>query len=164
MAGISEQYSFEELQFAAQKSKRRSFSESYESSSCGLTPSEALALYLDLDLSDRKYIVLRQKINSLHTNCLPSLHALRREKQSIIPPIIADEFSTEVELKCLMRKTVEGIAELCDVQNITENEKLSLICKWGMDGSSGHSRYKQKFDNPDHSDEFMFLIAFVPLK
>ncbi|XP_036347841.1 uncharacterized protein LOC118757218, partial [Rhagoletis pomonella] len=33
-----------------------------------------------------------------------------------------------------------------------------------MDGSSGHSRYKQKFSAEDLSDEFIFVIALLPLK
>lgn len=43
--------------------------------------------------------------------------------------------------------------------------QTTLECKWGMDGSSGHSRYKQVFQTEEHgTDEFLFFIALVPLR
>lgn len=47
----------------------------------------------------------------------------------------------------------------CDTKN-----DLILECKWGFDGSSGHSIYKQKFENQDATDEFIFAASFVPLR
>lgn len=160
---LIEANSLEEIEYAANKLKRRSnsYSESQHNLKC-LPISKALALYMDLDLSERKYVALRQTINEIHPNCLPSLYALRREKHKFVPPITATEVSAEVDLKTVMRRTAERVVELCDAQG--EKSKLSLECKWGMDGSSGHSRYKQKFESDNHTDEFMFFIAFVPLR
>lgn len=98
----------------------------------------------------------------IHPNGLPSLYALQTERKILLPPVRVTEISAEVDLQTLMRRTAESICELCDVQDKTS--KLSLICKWGMDGSSGHSRYKQTFENESHTDEFLFFIAFVPLR
>ena len=39
-----------------------------------------------------------------------------------------------------------------------------LILKWGCDGSSGHSEYKQKFSDPANSDASVFLSSIVPLR
>lgn len=39
-----------------------------------------------------------------------------------------------------------------------------LITKWGFDGSSGQSEYKQKFDNSAKSDASVFLSSLVPLQ
>lgn len=94
---------------------------------------------------ERKYIVLRQVINEFHPNCLPSFYALQTERRTLLPPIRVNEISAEVDLKTLMRRTAESICELCDVQD--KACKLSLLCKWGTDGSSGYSRYKQAFEN-----------------
>lgn len=41
---------------------------------------------------------------------------------------------------------------------------MILTCKYGFDGSSGHSLYKQKFHDPDMTDEFVYFIAMCPLK
>lgn len=151
-------YSLEELEYAIQKLKRGCRK---EEENC-LTPPKALALCLDLDLSERKYNVLRNTINDLHPNCFPSLYTLRMLKQNLVPTINASETSAEVDVETIMCKTVEGILDQCDIPQGLNT--LQLIGKWGMDGSSGHSRFKQTFCNVENSDEFMFVIAFVPIK
>lgn len=158
------EYSLDELEYASHVLRTRSNSgfESHSVNDKCLATSKTLALYMDLDLSERKYTILRHRINNIHPNCLPSLYALRHEKQKIIPVVRATEISAEVDLKSILRRTADGLASLCDLQDGVTN--ASLVCKWGMDGSSGHSRYKQKFVEDEHSDEFMFLIAFVPLR
>lgn len=46
--------------------------------------------------------------------------------------------------------------------------KFNFICKWGCDGSSGHSQYHQTFEISENSknitDESVFLFSFVPLR
>ena len=46
-------------------------------------------------------------------------------------------------------------------------KNLTLICKWGCDGTSGQSRYKQKFTD-DYVDKFadtnIFFPSIVPLQ
>lgn len=44
-----------------------------------------------------------------------------------------------------------------------ENPNLCLTLKWGADGSSGHSAYKQKFSVDEASDSSMYSICLVPL-
>lgn len=155
---LMEQYSLEELELAVQKMKGGKHKEEEKR----LSPSDALALYLNLDISERKYNILRKAVNVLHPHCFPSLYSLRNQKQKLVPTVTATETSAEVDLKSIMRLTTERVLDLCKVQD--KMCKLQLIGKWGMDGSSGHSRYKQKFSNADQTDEFMFFIAFVPIK
>lgn len=59
---------------------------------------------MDLDLSDRKYNILRKSVNKLHENCCPSLHALRKEKQKVILNITTTEISAEVYIKRIMQR------------------------------------------------------------
>lgn len=120
-----------------------------------MTVAKALSLYIDLDLSETKYNILRKTVNKLHPNCLPSLYALRNEKLKLIPKIIATEDSAEVDLKSIMQRTAEGIIEQSHIEDAVT--KLTLICKWG------HSRYKQKFEKENGTDEFIFFVAF-PLR
>lgn len=91
-----------------------------------LSNSKALALYLDLDLSERKYIILRSVINELHPKCLPSLYALRHEKRNVLPIVTATENSAEANLKSIIRRTAEGVLGLCDIQQ--NLRKFQLIC------------------------------------
>jgi len=45
-------------------------------------------------------------------------------------------------------------------------ESLTVFYKWGCDGSSGHSTYRQSFTNSDHNmvDQHLFAICIVPLQ
>lgn len=43
-------------------------------------------------------------------------------------------------------------------------ENLVLIGKWGLDGSTGYSEYKQKFSNNDLDDKSLFVTSYVPLQ
>lgn len=44
-----------------------------------------------------------------------------------------------------------------------ENQTLILVSKWGFDGTSGQSQYKQKFSNTDSTDSNIFLSSLVPI-
>lgn len=54
--------------------------------------------------------------------------------------------------------------DVCLTLKQTELKKLTLLSKWGCDGSSGHSLYKQKFEEDQDSDAHIFLTSFVPLE
>jgi len=45
-------------------------------------------------------------------------------------------------------------------------ESLTVFYKWGCDGSSGHSTYRQSFTNSDHNmvDQHLFAICIVPIQ
>jgi hypothetical protein len=34
----------------------------------------------------------------------------------------------------------------------------------GCDGSSGYNRFKQRFSEKSHDDQYLFIISFVPIK
>jgi len=131
-------------------------------SKSSLSPHQALALYLDLDLSDRKYKLLRSVVNGAHNNCFPSLYSLNVTKNSLLPTnMTVDDISASVNLLELLELTVQSIIKIVRLEGSNE---LKLVCKWGFDGSSGHSQYKQTFTNASSTDEYLFLIAMVPLK
>lgn len=73
----------------------------------------------------------------------------------------ATETTASVDLQELLNKTGESVVE---ISNIHQNTSATLVCKWGFDGSSGHSQYKQCFTDSENTDEFLFLIAMCPLK
>lgn len=131
-----------------------------------LTLQQALSLYLDLDLSERKYTLLRTVVNSVHADTFPSLYRLNMFKQHLYPEISsASETAVEVNIPNMLYKTVNSICSLInaiDMHSIN-SLNLTLVCKWGMDGSSGHSTYKQIFSEESATDEFMFFIGFVPI-
>lgn len=139
-------------------------SNSPQTSNFSLTPYQALALYLDLDLSERKYKLLRSVVNGMsdtERNIFPSLYTLRQTQNMLLPNIYSTENSAEVELQALLNSTACSITKIVNLQ---ETRELQLICKWGFDGSSGHSQYKQLFSDTSCTDEFLFLVAMVPLR
>lgn len=73
---ILKNHSVEEVNFAAEYMTKEK-----QDSKFSATPFEALSLYIDLDLSEYKYVLLRNFINNLHENCLPSLYALQQTKK-----------------------------------------------------------------------------------
>lgn len=155
------QNSSEELHFAAERSRMSNIGTSLTKRK-SLTNIEALALYLDLDLSVRKYNILRSVVNSLHQDCFPSFHILNQFRNQYFPSnITVTELSAEVDLQEILERTTESILK---VAHIEHTGNLKLICKWGFDGSSGHSLYKQKFVEDFRTDEYVFFVAFVPLK
>ena len=82
--------------------KRAAFtvSESTDLKKMTISPDEALALYIDMDLSVRQYNMMRSKVNSIHKDCFPSYFALKNTKKKFIPDeIFATETSVEVQLQ-----------------------------------------------------------------
>lgn len=152
-----------ELKFAAEVSSQ--LSENGNRSEKKLTVEKALALYLDLDLSERKYAILRNVINALHNECFPSIHQLKIFKKSLLPDnILVTDSIVEVGLQTLLNNTACSIMKIVNDEQILSENELTLKCKWGFDGSSGHSLYKQKFSDSHSSDASLFVTAFVPLQ
>lgn len=123
---------------------------------------KAVALIYDLGLSIRKYNILRKTVNNLIEDFFPSYFAIKKYTDELLPkPIVVSEISAEVPLQSLLNRTVESL-----IKNFKINCSMDVVleCKWGFDGSSGHSLYKQTFSGDDRTDEFMFVIAMVPLK
>lgn len=75
-----------------------------------------------------------------------------------------------VHLQALLDHTVKRIIKFREstVLNMEDEilSNLTLICKWGCDGTSGQSCYKQKFDNDDGTmtDSNIFFTSLVPLQ
>lgn len=71
-------------------------------------------------------------------------------------------------MQSLLDNTASSILELQAnvVETVTDDsvENLVLIGKWGFDGSTGHSEYKQKFSNNDLEDKSLFVTSYVPLQ
>lgn len=127
-----------------------------------LSLAQSLALYFDLKLSVRKYNLMRSVVNAVSKNCFPSYYVLYNEMEALLPkPLIISEDSAEVPLQSLLNRTAQSLLEL---MSISENTDVVLECKWGFDGSSGHSNYKQNFSDENITDEFLFVVALVPLK
>lgn len=139
---------------------------------CGgrqLNSDEALAYYVDSKCTSHSYKQTRKWSLKAGHQVFPSYHSLCKSKKLCYPSdehISVTETRAEIKLQAILDKTTERLIEAQSevLKNVPSNSSFTLISKWGCDGSSGHSTYKQIFENSDATDEFLFVFAFVPLR
>lgn len=136
------------------------------------TNDEALALFLDAHFTVHQYKLLQSGVKESGSNMFPPYYALQNTKKMCYPSreaIKVTEISAEVKLQELLDQTIQRIVKtreevLALLSSQHDPLSLTLVCKWGCDGSSGNSVYKQRFETKDQDDENMFLISLVPLQ
>ena len=136
------------------------------------TADEALSLFVESDMTKRSYQMVRSAAKRKRANIYPPYNKIREAKNQCYPvDISVEEDSAKVPLQSLLDHTALRIIEekketITEVVENLENEPFScnLICKWGFDGSSGQSQYKQKFNTTDQSDASLFCTTLVPLQ
>ncbi|KAF2904881.1 hypothetical protein ILUMI_01298 [Ignelater luminosus] len=108
--------SFEELSKIGDSNKRMSVE-------------KALAMYLDIGLSFRKYSILRSSINAIHPDTMPSYYMLQRGKSEVSHnQIETSDIYSEVDLQNLLDKTTNSIIKLIPKDDIM-NTSLTLVSK-----------------------------------
>lgn len=132
--------------------------------------SEVLSLIVEAQLTRHQYILVKKFIdNKFSKTIFPSYQSVVESKKHCYPSdITVTESSAEVELQSLLDHTANRILKSQkDVLDSVPNEsldKISLIGKWGFDGSTGHSEYKQCFSDSTLEDSSLFVTSYVPLQ
>lgn len=137
------------------------------------TDDEALSLFMDSDMTKESYQKIRLAAKRKKADIYPPYNQIREAKRLCYPNNISvEEDSASVPLQNLLDHTAlriiqeqkQVITEV--VENMPENQKFAckLICKYGFDGSSGQSEYKQKFSSADKTDDSLFCTTVVPLQ
>lgn len=129
-------------------------------------PRDALSLIIEAQLSRNQYEVIRKYAKDI----FPSYKEVQAEKLNSYPKDVKiTETEAEVPLQCLLDHTV--IRLLHTQKSVFEAhpeyffDKITLYSKWGFDGSSSHTQYKQKFLSETSDDKYiMFLTCLVPLR
>lgn len=129
---------------------------------------EALRTFIDLDLNKEQYGKLRLCLADKNCSVFPSYPTLVEAKKMCYPPdssIIITNISAKVNLQDLLDHTV---ARILLIDSVYKNSlrKLKLFCKWGCDGSSGQSEYKQVLPEESDliSDANLFIASLVPIR
>lgn len=132
-----------------------------------LSAEEALGVLIEGRLSRHSYNVIRKAAPEK----FPSYTIVQNAKLECYPKrecITISEICSKVSLQGLLNHTVERLVllqkHIIDSLDTDELPKIVLYSKWGFDGSSGHSSYKQAFLGPDSSDSSVFITSLVPLK
>lgn len=134
-----------------------------------LSDQEALSVFIDLDLTKAQYMYLRNLLNERRCFLLPSYTKIWDAKQHCYPPIssieITNTYAKIIYFQDLLDHTAARIL-LIDFVYTNELKNLILYSKWGCDGSSGQSEYKQKLPGESEliSDANLFIASFVPIR
>ncbi|XP_070519748.1 uncharacterized protein [Cardiocondyla obscurior] len=131
------------------------------------TADEAVALIEDAKLTKYQYECIRINAAQRNANIYPLYKNLSFAKKECYPEsIIITEKGASVDLQSLINHTTKRLIKQPNIllppisNRIIE---LELILKWGCDGSSDQSEYKQKFEDSKVTDEAIFTISMVPL-
>lgn len=135
-----------------------------------ISADEALSDIVEGKLTRHQYNVIRKRLKTVNCKVYPSYDSVQVAKKLCYPPpssITVTETSADIKLQGLLDHTSERLLlsrrdflKSLNTQRIT----AELICKWGCDGSSGQSEYKQSFSDDSASDAHIFLTSFVPLR
>lgn len=135
------------------------------------SPDEALALYVDGDYTKHSYKLMQAGAKLRNANIYPSYDVLVSAKKKCYPNgMKITDISAEVPLQNLVDHTVQRIIEsqsnFFQHVNAECNDNITAIYKWGCDGSSGHSTYRQSYTSIDQNmtDEHLFVVCIVPLQ
>lgn len=132
-----------------------------------LPDNKALALLTSTNLSKWQYRNLRSILASENIFCLPSYQKLLNAKKTCYPPetdITVTESYARIRLQSLLDLTTNRILKIIQ-HSSTDKKSLKLISKWGFDGSSSQSNYKQKSQSSTVIDDSsVFMISLVPLR
>lgn len=135
-----------------------------------MTADTALSGIVEGQLSKHQYMIVRDLARASNSNVFPSYFptVIEAKKRCYPENITINETSAEVELQSLLNHTANRILKVSnDIIEILNPEMLRdvrLILKWGFDGSSGHSEYKQRFADKNSSDATILLTSLVPLR
>ena len=143
-----------------------------------LTNEEALALMLSTDLSQRSYKNIRKISKSKNADIFPPYDEVLIVKKSCCPKNIwIEEAKAEVDLEELLHHTFNSIIKLDFVvekikhlmvfnsSTISNNLNGVLLVKWGFDGATGQSEYKQRWseNNLTVPEKNLLATTLVPL-
>lgn len=133
------------------------------------SPDQALSIFVEAKLTKFQYNVIRDAAKSQKSNLYPNYESITLAKKRCYPSnITISEDKAEVPLQNLLDHSIlrlsESLREVFDSLKPEQCNSIYLISKWGCDGSSGMSEYKQKFLNPNISDANIFLTSMVPLQ
>lgn len=139
--------------------------------SVSYSPEEALAVMVDLKLTQHQYNLLHNQAKTRNADIYPPYMKIFEVKQECYPPFKffeVTDYGANIKLQPLLNLTSERLLKICDsnlLENITK-PRIHVIYKWGLDGASGQSSYKQIFQNDpgDVTDASIVMISLVPLQ
>lgn len=130
------------------------------------TNEESLALYLDMRLTKRKYDRMYRGAKSRSMDLYPSYTKIAETKKECYPlkeHINLSETGFSIRLQAILDLTANRLVKSQNATFDQSSLKLHMVTKWGFDGASSQSQYKQVFKNKDADDGSIFMTSLVPI-
>ncbi|KAK5648383.1 hypothetical protein RI129_003275 [Pyrocoelia pectoralis] len=129
-----------------------------------MSSEKALGTMLSLKLTKWQYNTLRKSVQEEGVDLFPSYYSIQKAKLECYPPkedIEITDMSAQIKIQSLLNLTAERLLKVTEVGN--DKNKLELISKWGFDGASNQSNYKQRSET-NEDDSSVFMGSLVPIK
>ena len=132
-----------------------------------LTDDQGLALFIDGRYSKADWQKTRLTLISQNADVFPAYNQVRSAKEKCYPAgVTVTNERAEVPLQSLLAHTATRLVQLQEpvirqVAGMGGSVELELLCKWGYDGSSSQSQYKQSGVSDDSQ---VFHTSLVPLQ
>lgn len=129
-----------------------------------LSPLNALSMFTEAGLTKAQY----ERVRETNKSFFPCYSVLQKVKKECYPEIHrVTETCAEVQVQKLMDHTtnrlISHLGEVVEQLNEEEKSSLTLISKWGCDGSQ-QMQYKMTFVNEPDTDANIFQSSVVPLQ
>jgi hypothetical protein len=129
-----------------------------------MSSEKALGIMMSLKLSKWQYNTLRKTVQNEHIDIFPSYYATQKAKQECYPPeneMEITDISAQIKLQAILNLTTQRLLKNIEIE--TDYKNLELISKWGFDGASNQSNYKQRSES-NLDDSSIFMGSLVPIK
>lgn len=131
------------------------------------TPSEALSFIISNNFTKHQYEAIYKGAKLHNCNLYPNYKEIVNAKKAAYPcGIEVSEKSCEIPLQSLLQHTTSRLLEALQLplSSNEEENKFILMCKYGFDGSSGQSTYKQAWSEDNLNDQSLFTTSIAPLQ
>ncbi|KAF9409725.1 hypothetical protein HW555_011015 [Spodoptera exigua] len=122
-----------------------------------MSSEKALGTMLSLKLTKWQYNTMRKSVQEEGFDIFPSYYSIQKAKSECYPP----KENRYIKIQSLLDKTVERLMKIVEIGD--DKNKLELISKYGFDGASNQSNYKQKSET-NEDDSSIFMGSLVPIK
>lgn len=138
-----------------------------------LTLDKTVAALVTHNLTRNVYESLRRLALEHNHDLFPPYYKMLKAKQEAYPGDLSfSDRTCEVPLQNLLDHTCQRIIKALNPSKSAINsdaptsgvQTYTLYCKWGFDGSSGYSAYKQAWQEDGISDQSIFATSLVPLR
>ncbi|KAE8739560.1 hypothetical protein FOCC_FOCC014943 [Frankliniella occidentalis] len=176
---IRTDFTTDELEFAAKSKKRLETRASDKPADTSSTTTsndfipfnaeEMAAIIQICKLTKASYLFLRQALKSHGADVFPNYEKIWKGKNVFYPDdqdMTVSQSEAVIPVQALFDLTATRIVKTHSevFESSPEDKSVTMLWKWGFDGSSGHVEYSQVSSTPDLEEKNIILVGAVPLQ